>query len=366
MKISQVISFLETLAPPSLQESYDNAGLITGDRNAECRGILVSLDATEEVIREAIAKDCNLVVAHHPIIFKGLKRLTGSNYVERAIIRAIRGEVAIYAIHTNLDNMLAGVSGYMAKKLELQNIRILQPREQTLKKLYTYVPLSHLEQVRLAIFEAGGGGIGNYSECSFSVEGTGTFKAGEGTRPFVGEQGIRHVEKEMKLEIIFPGWLEKNVVGALRQAHPYEEVAFEVIRLDNRFSNTGAGVIGEWKEALGEKEFLDKLHRVFRVQAIRHTPLRDKPVQRVALCGGAGSFLISRALSQEADAYISADIRYHEFFDAEGRMLITDIGHYESEQFTIDLLKEEIEQKFPNFAVLKTGVNTNPVQYSWR
>lgn len=365
MKIGEIIQFLELLAPPSLQESYDNAGLLTGNREDSCRGVIVSLDTTEAVVDEAIAHECNMIVAHHPIIFKGLKKITGSNYVERTIIKAIRNDIAIYAIHTNLDNVIDGVNGMMAAKLGLEKVQVLSTRAQTLKKLYTYVPVKHMEPVRQAVFDAGGGHIGNYSECSFSAPGTGTFKAGPGAEPFVGEQGKLHVENEMKLEVIFPSWLENKVIDALKASHPYEEVAYEVIGLDNNLSKTGSGVIGQWKEGLPEKDFLQRLRETFNVPVVRHTAFTGKSIRRIALCGGAGSFLVSKALSMDVDAYVSADFKYHEFFDAENRLLIADIGHFESEQFTMDLLKQKLEEKFPNFAVLKTGVNTNPVHYSW-
>ncbi len=366
MNIGEIINYLEQLAPPSLQESYDNSGLITGQRDADCKGVLISLDATVEVVDEAISRGCNLVVSHHPVIFRGLKKITGSNYVERTIIRAIKNDIALYAIHTNLDNVIDGVSGMMASRLGLENLQVLSVKDQTLKKLYTYVPVAHSARVRQALFDAGAGHIGNYSECSFSTPGTGTFKGGDGTDPFVGEKGKLHEENEMKLEVIVPAWLERNVITALRASHPYEEVAYEVISLDNQYSQAGSGMIGEWKQGLGEKDFLKKLREVFRVPVIRHTAFMGKPIRRVALCGGAGSFLIPKALSMNADVYVSADFKYHEFFDADNRLLIADIGHFESEQFTIDLLREKLEQKFPNFAVLQTGVNTNPVRYSWQ
>jgi dinuclear metal center YbgI/SA1388 family protein len=364
MKIAEVISFLESLAHPSLQESYDNAGLITGDPGWDCRGIICSLDATEEVVKEAITRKANMIVAHHPVIFGGLKKINGKNYVEKTIIAAIKNDIAIYAIHTNLDNVLHGVSGKMATLLELKNCTILSPRPGMLKKLFTFIPVDKAEEVRLAVFAAGGGSIGNYSECSFSVEGTGTFKAGEGTDPYVGEKGKQHQEKEIKAEIIFPSFLQGAILSALKAAHPYEEVAFDIVDLANTHPATGSGVIGDLREPMGEKEFLARVKTVFKTPAVRHTAFRDKPVRRVALCGGAGSFLISKALSAGADAYITGDIKYHEFFDANGRLLIADIGHYESEQFTINLLQEVLEQKFPTFAVLKTGVSTNPVFYS--
>lgn len=363
MQIAEIINFLESLAHPSLQEHYDNAGLITGSADWECRGIICSLDSTEDVIKEAVEKKCNLVIAHHPVIFGGLKKINGKNYVEKTIIAAIKNDIAIYAIHTNLDNVMHGVSGKMAKMLGLQNLSVLLPKENTLKKLFVFVPVEKSKDVRNAIFNAGGGHIGNYSECSFNAEGTGTFKAGAGSNPYVGSIDEQHQERELKIEVIFPAFLENKIVSTLKSAHPYEEVAFDVVNLTNSNSNTGAGITGELAEPMDEKSFLNHLKSVFGLKVIRHTALRNKQIKKVALCGGAGSFLISSALQSEADIYITADMKYHEFFDANGRILIADIGHYESEQFTIDLLQEILEQKFPTFAVLKTRVMTNPVYY---
>ncbi len=363
MIISAITSFLESLAHPSLQEQYDNAGLITGNADWECTGVICTLDATEDVVNEAVAKKCNLVVAHHPIIFSGLKKINGKNYVEKTIIRAIKNDIAIYAIHTNLDNIIGGVNGRIAQMLGLANTTILAEKEGTLRKLFTFVPAGKAAIVRQAIFDAGGGQIGNYSECSFNTEGTGTFKAGPGTDPFVGKPGEQHQEKEVKLEVIFPGHLQNRLIAALKAAHPYEEVAFDIIDLANQHPGIGSGIVGELSGDLTEAAFLALLKKIFDVPVIRHTAFLQKPVKRVAICGGAGSFLISKALAANADAYITADIKYHEFFDANGRMLIADIGHYESEQFTINLLQEVLAEKFPTFAVLKTAVKTNPVHY---
>lgn len=363
MRIAAVISLLESLAPPSLQEQYDNAGLLTGQPGWDCSGIICSLDATEEVVKEAIEKKCNLIVAHHPIIFGGLKKINGKNYVERTIIAAIKNDIAIYAIHTNLDNVIDGVNGKMASMLGLKNTSILSPKENSLKKIFSFVPVDKAEEVRQAIFAAGAGQIGNYSECSFNTEGTGTFKAAEGSDPYVGVIGLQHQEKEIKFEAVFPAYLEAKIIAALKAAHPYEEVAYDIVHLGNRHPEIGSGIIGELAEPVNEKEFLDQVKQVFGLQMIRHTAFTNKPIKKVALCGGAGSFLVSKALAAEADVYITADMKYHEFFDAEGRMLIADIGHYESEQFTINLLQEVLEQKFPTFAVLKTAVITNPVHY---
>ena len=363
MKIAEIISYLESVAHPSLQENYDNAGLLTGDANTECSGIICCLDAIEKVIEEAIDKKCNLVVAHHPIIFGGLKKINGKNYVEKTIIRAIKNDIAIYAIHTNLDNFRNGVNERMAQALGLKNLRMLAPKNAMLKKLYCFVPVDHAENLRNAIFEAGGGHIGQYSECSFSAEGNGTFKAGENTKPFVGEKGERHQEKEMKVEVIFPSFNESKIISAIKKAHPYEEVAYDIVALDNNAEGWGAGMYGELATAMEPKAFMELLKKSFNVPVVRHTSIPGKKVQKVALCGGAGSFLISKALAIGMDAYVSADIKYHEFFDANDRLLICDIGHFESEQYTIDLLQEVLAQKFTTFAVLKTGVKTNPVHY---
>ncbi len=363
MKISEITEHLETFAPVYLQESYDNAGLITGSADMDCTGIITTLDCTENVIEEAISRNCNLVVAHHPIIFKGLKTLTGKNYVERTILKAIKNDVAIYAIHTNLDNVKKGVNSKIAEKLGLKNLQILLPKENILKKLITFAPVDKAEEVRKAMFSSGAGEIGKYSECSFNSEGFSTFKPGEGADPFVGEIGKRHEEKELKLEFIFPGYLEQEIIRTMIEAHPYEEVAYDIISLGNYLSDVGSGLIGELEEPLTEEIFLQKIKSVFNLKVIKHTNLFGKKISKVAVCGGSGSFLIPVALTNKADAYITSDIKYHEFFDADNKVLLCDIGHYESEQFTIDLLREIISEKFPNFAVLKTEVNTNPVYY---
>jgi dinuclear metal center YbgI/SA1388 family protein len=363
MQINEIVSFLEILAHPSLQEGYDNAGLITGNKTWECKGIICSLDVTEDVIKEAVAKKCNLIVAHHPIIFKGLRKINGENYVEKAVIAAIKNDIAIYAIHTNLDNMLDGVNGKIACLLGLKNVAVLLLKDATLKKLFTFVPEDKAGAVRDAIFQAGGGHIGNYSECSFNASGTGTFKPGAGTDPYAGKIGERHAEKELKIEVIFPAFLEKKLIAAMKSAHPYEEVAYDVVNLANTHPGIGSGLLGELPDPVSEKDFLGRLKSVFGLQVVRHSPFMGRAVRKIAICGGAGSFLVSRALAAGADLYITADMKYHEFFDADGRMLIADIGHYESEQFTIDLLSEHLLQKFPTFAVLKTGVKTNPVNY---
>lgn len=363
MKIQDITNFLETVAPAVLQENYDNAGLLTGSSGWNCTGIITTLDATEGVVQEAIEKNCNLVVAHHPIIFSGLKKINGKNYVEQAIITAIKNDIAIYAIHTNLDHVMAGVNGRIAGILGLNKLQILQPKKNLVKKMVTFVPSLQAEVVRCALFEAGGGHIGNYSECSFNTSGEGTFKGGAETKPYAGTPGIRHTESETRIELVFPAWLERNICSALIKSHPYEEVAYDIISLDNVHPQTGSGITGELETAVSETDFLYLLQKVFKLQVIRHTPLRHKMVKKIALCGGAGSFLIGAAVASGADFYITGDVKYHEFFDANGRLVIADIGHYESEQYTIELLFDIISEKFPNFAVLKSVVKTNPVNY---
>ncbi len=364
-KIQDIIDTLERLAPLRYQESYDNSGLQTGDAQAEVSGVLVTLDCTEAVLDEAIHKGCNLVVAHHPVIFKGLKTLTGRNYVERTIIKAIQHNIAIYASHTNLDNVLQGVNSKIADKLGLQRQRILVSKPQTLMQLVAFVPLGFTEDVLEALHKAGAGNIGEYSDCSFQVEGTGRFKPSDKANPTIGEPGIPEQVQENRLEVIFPAYLQGKIMAALKQAHPYEEVAHYLYTIENQNQEVGIGMIGELETPLSEVAFLSYLKEKMQLQGLRYTPIGKKAVQRVAVCGGAGSFLLKDALRQGADAFVTGDFKYHEFFDAEGQVMIADIGHYESEVYTKEIFYDTISKKFPNFAVLISEVNTNPVRYTF-
>jgi dinuclear metal center YbgI/SA1388 family protein len=361
--INDVIKQLETLAPPSLQENYDNAGLITGNINTKVNGILVSLDTTEEVVDEAIEKGLNLIVSHHPIVFSGLKSLTGASYIERVIIKAIKNDIAIYAIHTNLDNVLNGVNQQIAKRLGLKNIRILSPRSNSLLKLSVYVPIKHLDSVKKELFDAGAGKIGNYSHCSFTTEGKGTFRANENASPFVGKKKETHIENEGRLEMILPQHLKSNVIAALLKSHPYEEVAYDLFPIQNMDQGIGSGLIGELENEMDEKSFLTFLKKEMKTECIRHSDLLNKNIQKIALCGGSGDFLLESAMQQKADVYISGDFKYHRFFDADRKLVIMDIGHYESEQFTIDLLVDFLTEIFSTFAIRFTEVKTNPINY---
>lgn len=361
--IQAVIGKLEQWAPPRWQEGYDNSGWVCGDPSAECTGVLTALDLTDTVLQEAIDRQINLIVVHHPPLFKPLKRLIEADPITQLLLKAIRSHISIYAIHTNLDNVIWGVNGEIAKRIGLLNVKVLSPLNHTHRKLVTFVPQEHATRLKEALFAAGGGTIGNYSECSFSSTGTGTFKALEGANPYVGQKDKQHQEREEKIELIFPITAQSELVHALHAAHPYETVAYDLLPLENQFSEIGAGAVGDLPSPMPAQDFLLQIKKVFGSTCIRHSHLTPNPIQRVALCGGSGKSLIDNALSNKADAYFTADLGYHDFFKPDGRLLLADIGHYESEQFTSDLLQSFIQQNFPNFAVLKTGANTNPVHY---
>jgi dinuclear metal center YbgI/SA1388 family protein len=363
MKIKEITNYLESVAPLHYQESYDNAGLLVGDANREIDAALITLDCTEEIVEEAIENNCNLIIAHHPIIFSGLKKITGQNYVERTIIKAIKNDIAIYAIHTNLDNIKTGVSAKIAEILGVENCKILSPKKDLLRQLAVYCPVSDTEKVKEALFQAGAGDIGNYDECSFSAKGEGTFRANEGCDPHIGNIGERHTEKEEKIEVIFPKYKENTIISALKQAHPYEQVAYQIYILDNIYENVGAGIVGELAQKVDTNRFLEMLKTKMQTDCIRHTKLVKNQIKRVAICGGSGSFLLSNAICEKADIFITADFKYHEFFDGENDIIIADIGHFESEQFTKDLIYDLLSKKFSKFAVRLSKVNTNPINY---
>jgi dinuclear metal center YbgI/SA1388 family protein len=363
LTIKDIIQHLEKLAPLSYQESYDNAGLITGSPEWEVKGVIISLDGTEAVVEEAISQSCNLIIAHHPIIFKGLKKLIGANYVERTVLKAIKNDVAIYAIHTNLDNVKGGVNYKIAEKLGLQKVRILSPKKQLLQKLVTFVPSENTALVLNALYEAGAGNIGNYAGCSFRTTGTGTFTPNEEANPHIGAQHKPEEVQEERLEVIIPQYLSGKVLQALKKAHPYEEVAYYLTSLENTYQDVGSGVVGELPQPMEESAFLSYLKAQMQLNCIKYTTLRSRPVQRVALCGGAGIFLLPEAIKQQADVFITADIKYHEFFDADNKLILADIGHYESEVFTKELIYTCLSQKFTNIALILSKTITNPIFY---
>lgn len=363
MKLYDIINHLESIAPLNLQEDYDNSGLIVGDKNKEVNEALICLDCTEDVVDEAIKHKCELIIAHHPIVFDGLKKITGSNYIERTLLKAIKNDIAIYAIHTNLDNVISGVNGAIAKKIGLSDLKILRPKSSVIKKLSVYCPLNAEQKIKEKLWDAGAGNIGNYSECSFKSEGTGTFKGNNSSTPTVGEKNIRHSEDELKIEMIFPSYLEGKIISAMLEAHPYEEVSYEIFTLENKNQNIGSGIYGLLPKPIDSTEFLKFVKRIMKTDCIRHTELCKDSIRKVAICGGSGSFLLDDAKKIGADIFISSDFKYHQFFDADKEIIIADIGHYESEQYTKELISDILKKKFTKFATRLSSVNTNPINY---
>lgn len=363
MIIKDITSYIEELAPLAYAEDFDNVGLLVGNYQTKVTGILVTLDTLEKTIDEAIANNCNLIVSFHPVIFSGLKKLNGNNYVERVVLKAIQNNIAIYATHTALDNSNNGVSAKMGEVLGLQNLKVLLPKKGLIKKLTTYVPPTEANHLRKALFEAGAGTIGNYSNCSFNVEGKGSYKGNDNSNPVKGEKGVYVFEEESCISVTFNSYLEQKILKALFNVHPYEEVAYEIITLNNYNQNVGMGMIGELPEEMKEADFLPFVKKTMNTNCIRHSQLLQKPIKKVALLGGSGSFAIDNAIRSGADAYISADFKYHEFFKAEKKILLADIGHYESEQFTKNLLVEYLTKKFTNFAIILSEESTNPIYY---
>jgi dinuclear metal center YbgI/SA1388 family protein len=363
MFIRDIVAFLNREIPVSLQESYDNSGLLVGEAETEVQGILICMDVTEAVVEEAIAKNANLIVAHHPLIFKPLSSITGKTPEERAVIQALRHHIAIYAAHTNLDHLWGGVSFALAEQLGLMDVAVLRPLSSRLRKLVTFCPPAHLDELREALFAAGAGKIGDYDACSFNSEGYGTFRAGEGSRPFVGKLGELHREPEMRLESVFPDWAESTVLEALQKTHPYEEVAYDLYSLENPHPRIGPGVLGRFPEPMPVPAFLDLIRRITGIPVLRYSKGKAALIEKTALCGGAGSFLIGDALRMGAQAFITGDLKYHDFFIPGGEMMLVDAGHFETEQFARNALKEMLSEKFPTFAVLISDVITNPINY---
>ncbi|GAB5418155.1 MAG: Nif3-like dinuclear metal center hexameric protein [Crocinitomicaceae bacterium] len=363
MQIREITSYLESLAPISSQESYDNSGLIVGAPTSEVTNVLISLDCIESTIDEAIEKGCELIIAHHPIVFRGLKKLNGKNYIERTVLKAIKNDIAIYAIHTNLDNYRFGVNHEIGQRIGLSNTKVLQPKREVLSKLICYIPMEHSEKVSQAIFDAGAGSIGDYDECGFQTNGQGTFRPNNAAKPFIGAAGERSSVEEVKFEAVCSNHKLSQVVSAMIAVHPYEEVAYEVFPMLNTNNFEGSGMVGDLEKPMETREFLERIKKTFNCSVIRHTEIVHKTIKKVAYCGGAGSFLLDAAKRSGAEIFITGDYKYHEFFDAEEEIIIADIGHYESEQFTSNRIAEILTEKFATFAVHLTAVNTNPINY---
>lgn len=362
MLLAEIIKTIEDWASPAIQESYDNSGLIIGRYTEEITGVLVSLDCTEEIVDEAISLGYNLIVSHHPIVFGGLKRFNSATYIERVVEKAIRNNICLYAVHTNLDNVKTGVNARLARKLGLSNLQFLEPKTGRYLKLVTYVPKNELEKIQFALFNTGAGNIGNYSECSFYNEGIGSFKPIKTANPSVGELGVRHEGNEIRLEVIVPDFKKRSVENALFEAHSYEEVAYEWIKLQNN-TEYGSGMIGDLQKEIKLEEFLSLVKSNLKANGIRYTKKITDKVKRIAICGGSGSFLLNKAKAAKADVFLTADYKYHQFFDAENDIVICDVGHFESEQYTIELIAEFLNENFPTFAVRSTQKNTNPINY---
>ena len=363
MIIQDVINHLHNLAPLAYAEDFDNVGLLVGDKNETVSGILVTLDTLEAVVDEAIENNCNLIVSFHPIIFSGLKKLTGKTYVERVVIKAIQHHIAIFSIHTALDNALQGVNSIICDQLGLTNKKILIPQTGTIKKLQTYVPKANAEALRTALFNAGAGSLGNYESCSFNIEGEGTYKGNEDSNPVIGTKGQMHKEKETAISITYKKHLESQVLKALFDTHPYEEVAYEISTLDNTNQHIGIGMVGELNEPMTTEDCLKFIKDRMHTECIRHSKPLNTSIKRIAVLGGSGSFAISAAKAAKADILVTSDLKYHDFFSAENSIVLADIGHYESEQFTKSFLVDYLSKKITNFAIILSKTNTNPIKY---
>ena len=373
--VADLTAALETLAPPALQMAYDNSGLLVGEPDTEITGVLITLDCLEATVEEAIDTGCNVIVAHHPIVFGGLKRLTGRTYVERVVMRALRAGVALYAIHTNLDSVLAqGVSGRLAAKLGLRGVTTLQPTAGALQKLAVYVPADPaglVDRVAAAMWAAGAGQIGHYDEASFRTAGTGTFRPLAGAEPAIGSApavdgtgaaGDREAVSEHKLEVVVPRVLAKAVLRAARAAHPYEEMAYDLYDVAGAHPDYGMGAVGDLHTDMAYDAWLDYLCARLELTGLKVTADTGRPIRRVAVCGGSGASLLGAARASGAQAFVTADFKYHEFFDAEGELVVCDVGHYESERHTTQLLYEYISTRFGTFAARMTQLDTNPAR----
>ena len=363
MIVKEVCHILEELAPLAYAEDFDNVGLLVGDPTTKVSGILVSLDTLETVVDEAIAKNCNLIVSFHPILFNGLKQLTPSDYVRKTLIKALKNDIAIYSMHTALDNVKGGVNSKIADQLHLEDLKVLIPKKGVLKKLNTYIPTTSLETVKESLYQVGAGAIGNYKNCSFSSSGTGEFTPIEGANPTKGSLHQAEQVNETQLQLVFTADQEASIIKTLIEVHPYETVAYEVYSLDNSQEEVGMGRIGRLPEPLNEHKFLSLLKGKFNCEVIKHSSFINKEISKVAVLGGSGAFAIDAAIRAGADAFVTADLKYHDFFKAENRILLADIGHYESEQFTKNLLVEYLTKKIPNFAISLSETLTNPVKY---
>ena len=363
MIVQELLKTLEQWAPTAYAEDFDNVGLLIGNSQSKCSGVMITLDCTEAVINEAIADNCNVIISFHPILFSGLKKITGANYVERVAIKAIEHKISIIALHTRLDNHPDGVSNILCKRLKIKKSQVLIPKKDNLKKLVVYVPENYTEAILESLHKAGAGNLENYKECSFLLEGTGRFMGIDKSNPHIGKPSEKISLKEIQINVVFESHLYHDIQKALREAHPYETIAYEVYSLINSFSEVGMGRIGSLKKEMDLSSFLNFVKKQLNSKVIRHSPPTNKLIKKVAVLGGSGSFAIEDAKRQGADAFITADLKYHQFYQGEKSLLLVDVGHYESEQYIKNLIFDYLTEKLPSFAFVLSRTKTNPVNY---
>lgn len=363
MKISEITGAIEKYAPLWLQEEWDNAGLQVGDTDREATGAVLCVDATEAIVDEAIDRGVNLVISHHPLLFRGLKRITGRTATERIVAKALKHDIAIYSAHTNMDSAPGGVSWATGRRAGLTAMRTLVPQQGRLMKLAVFVPSAYSNAVSEALWNAGAGRMGNYDRCAYMTDGRGTYRPLPGADPAIGTVGQSHTEAETRIEVVFPTAISGRVVQAMLKAHPYEEPAFDLIPLANDITSAGLGVIGSLKTPMPASEYIAWVKQALGIGAIPYAGDARRMVHRVALCGGAGAEFIGNAIAAGADLYMCGDLKYHDFTTHADSIVLADIGHYESEQCTKEIFYDIIQKNFPNFATYYAEEDKNPISY---
>ncbi len=365
MTCKEIIKYFEEWAPKEIAWQKDNVGLQVGSLNNKLNNILLCLELHDQVIDDAIKKNCNLIISHHPLLFQPLKKIDLQNDKNSKLIeKLIKNNITLYSAHTNLDFTKEGVSFELAKKLKLNNIDFLVHQNSNQYKLSVFVPVDFVDKVANAIFENGGGRIGEYTNCSFRTKGNGTFKGSGNSNPYLGEKNKIELVEEIKLEVLVDSWKLKKILTAIFETHPYEEVAYDIYPLANSNKNYGAGTIGELDKPMHQKQFLDYVADNLKIKNFRYSKGNNK-IKKVALCGGAGSDLVKDALNSGADAFITADLKYHTFQDANEKILLIDAGHYETEIHSLDEVKRKLSHytigKNINTKIFKYEGSTNPI-----
>ncbi|WP_371370673.1 Nif3-like dinuclear metal center hexameric protein [Sporomusa aerivorans] len=346
VKCRDIIAEVEQLAPKHFAESWDNVGLLIGRPDQDIHKVLVTLDVDTAVVEEAIAVQADMIVAHHPLLFKGLTRIRTDSPQGNMLASLIKKDVAVYAAHTNLDSAPGGVNDVLARKLNLRNVVPLTTvYQEKLHKLVVFVPVSHVETVRAAMTAAGAGHIGNYSHCTFQTQGVGTFLPLAGTSPYIGEQNKLEYVEEYRLETIIPLSIRSQVVSAMLAAHPYEEVAYDDYLLQNTGPGSGLGRVGELSQPLTLADFINQIKSALCIQSLKAAGPTKTFIQKVAVCGGSGASLIKNAITAGADVLVTGDVKYHEAQEAIAAGLnIIDAGHFATEQPVVECLVEYLNQ----------------------